>query len=209
MSTVLALTSSALGSQSVSTRLVGHALDRIRESEPGAYILVRDLGSDHIPHLDDEVVAALRGGATGTAGHARALALSEALLAELKAADVLVIGSPMYNFGISTTLKSWFDYVLRAGITFRYSEAGPEGLLSGKRAVVIVSRGGLYSEGPGTAMDFQEPHLDALLRFMGIDDISFVRAERLGFGPDARAAAITGAEREIDAALGGAWREAA
>jgi len=97
--------------------------------------------------------------------------------------------------------------VLRAGITFRYSEAGPEGLLAGKRAVVILSRGGLlYSEGPDSAMDFQEPHLDALLRFIGIDDIAFVRAERLGFGPDARAAAIAGAEQEIDLALGGAWR---
>ncbi len=209
MSTVLALTSSALGTQSVSNRLVAHALDRFRASEPGAHVLVRDLGSDHIPHIDGEVVAALRGGASETAGQARALALSEALLEELVAADVLVIGAPMYNFGISTTLKAWFDYVLRAGITFRYSEAGPEGLLKGKRALVILSRGGLYSEGPARAMDFQEPHILALLRFMGIDDVAVVRAEGLGFGPEARDTAIAGAEAEIEQAFAGVWREAA
>ncbi|MEA3037953.1 MAG: FMN-dependent NADH-azoreductase, partial [Sphingomonadales bacterium] len=96
----------------------------------------------------------------------------------------------MYNFGMPSTLKAWFDHVLRAGITFRYSEAGPEGLVTGKKAIVVEARAGLYSEGPAAAMDSQEPHLRTLLGFMGIDDVTFVRAEKLAFGPDAAAAAI-------------------
>ena len=93
--------------------------------------------------------------------------MSDALIAELKAADLVVIGAPMYNFGMSSTLKAWFDHVLRAGVTFRYSDDGPEGLLKGKKAIVIESRAGLYSEGPAAAMDGQEPHLRTLLGFIG------------------------------------------
>jgi FMN-dependent NADH-azoreductase len=103
----------------------------------------------------------------------------------------------MYNFGIPSTLKSWFDYVLRAGITFRYGESGPVGLLDGKRAVAVVSRGGLYSSGPAQPMDSQEPHLRTLLGFMGITDVTFVRAEKLGFGPEARAESIRAAQEEL------------
>ena len=91
----------------------------------------------------------------------------------------------MYNFGMSSTLKAWFDHVLRAGVTFRYTANGPEGLMTGKKAVVIESRGGFYSEGPGAAMDGQEPHIRTLLGFMGITDVTFVRAEKLAFGPEA------------------------
>src|SRR3546814_5933255 len=90
--------------------------------------------------------------------------------------------APMYNFGIASALKTWFDYILRAGVTFRYTENGPEGLLPVRKAVVIETRGGLYSEGPGVASDSQEPHLRTLLGFMGITDVTFVRAEKLGFG---------------------------
>ena len=103
----------------------------------------------------------------------------------------------MYNFGISSTLKTWFDYVLRAGATFRYDESGPEGLLKGKRAIVIESRGGLYSEGPAQVMDAQEPHLRTLLGFIGITDVTFVRAEKLAFGPEAREQAIGAARRVL------------
>src|SRR3546814_18838170 len=99
----------------------------------------------------------------------------------------------MYNFGIASALKTWFDYILRAGVTFRYTENGPEGLLPVRKAVVIETRGGLYSEGPGVASDSQEPHLRTLLGFMGITDGPFVRAEKPGFGPDAVAEAVGGA----------------
>lgn len=123
------------------------------------------------------------------------------LIAELRAADVIVIGAPMYNFGVPTTLRAWFDHVLRAGVTFAYSEAGPRGLLEGKRTIVVESRGGEYSSGPARAFDFQEPYLRHLLGFMGIDDVTFVRAEKLGFGPEARAAAIAEAHAAIEAAV--------
>ena len=120
-------------------------------------------------------------------------ALSDELIAELRAADIIVIGAPMYNFGVATSLRAWFDHVLRAGETFRYSEAGPKGLLSGKRVIVVESRGGFYSEGPSKAVDFQEPYLSHLLGFMGLTDVTFVRAERIGYGPEARAEAIAAA----------------
>jgi FMN-dependent NADH-azoreductase len=103
----------------------------------------------------------------------------------------------MYKFGMPSTLKAWFDHVLRAGITFRYSQAGPEGLLEGRKAIVIESRAGLYSEGPAAAMDSQEPHLRTLLGFMGIGDVTFVRAEKLAFGPDSAAASIEAAVEQL------------
>src|SRR5262249_22918702 len=126
-----------------------------------------------------------------------------------KAADVVIIGAPMYNFGIPSTLKAWFDHVLRAGVTFRYTEKGPEGLLPGKRAIVLESRGGLYSEGPAQLMDSQEPHLKTLLGFMGINDVTFIRAEKLAFGPDARQQAIEGARSEIGSKVDSALPRAA
>jgi len=104
--------------------------------------------------------------------------LSNELIAELRNADTIVIGAPMYNFSISTGLRAWFDYVLRAGETFSYSAAGPLGLLKGKRVIVIESRGGLYSEGPAKAIDFQEPYLRQLLGFMGLTDVAFIHAEK-------------------------------
>ena len=112
----------------------------------------------------------------------------------------------MYNFGVTTSLRAWFDYVLRAGETFSYSEAGPKGLLGGKRVIVIESRGGLYSEGPASAVDFQEPYLRHLLGFVGITDVTFVHAEKIGYGPEARAAALS---RRQDADRGAGGRAAA
>ena len=99
----------------------------------------------------------------------------------------------MYNFSIPTGLKAWFDFVLRPGKTFSYSEAGPQGLVTGKRVIIVVSRGGHYSEGPARAMDFQEPYLRTLLRFMGLTHVTFIHAEKLGFGPAARDAALAAA----------------
>ena len=122
-----------------------------------------------------------------------ARALSDTLIAELRAADTIVIGAPMYNFSVATGLRAWFDHVLRAGETFSYSEAGPKGLLGGKRVIVVESRGGLYSEGPAQAVDFQEPYLRHLLGFIGLTDVSFVHAEKIGYGPEARAEAIAAA----------------
>ena len=148
MSTVFVLTSSALGDASVSNQLVREALSTLRVREPGLQVTTRDLGSSPIPHLTLDAASALRGAEPANGQQAAARVLSDELIAELQAADTVIIGSPMYNFGIASTLKAWFDYVLRAGVTFRYAEDSPVGLLQGKRAIVIESRGGLYSEGP-------------------------------------------------------------
>ena len=196
MTKALILNTSVAGAASVSNRLTGEFAAQLRQRDPSVEIVTRDLAADPVPHLLPETVAGIRATAE-TETERAALALSEQLLAELKAADVLVIGAPMYNFGIPSTLKTWFDYVLRAGISFRYTEKGPEGLITGKKAVVIETRGGLYSEGPAVSLDSQEPHLRTMLGFMGVTDVVFVRAEKLGFGPEAVSAAIEGAIAQL------------
>ena len=208
MSTALVLTSSALGEASVSNQLVQNAVDELRWQNPDIEVVTRDIGSTPIPHLTQDSATALRAEPSNDAQIA-ARVLSDELITELKAADVVVIGAPMYNFGIASTLKAWFDHVLRAGATFRYTENGPQGLLPGKRAIVVVTRGGLYSEGPAQAMDSQEPHLRTLLGFMGITDVTFVRAEKLAFGEEAKGQAIDAAQTEIKEVIAEACLEAA
>jgi len=198
MTNILIIDSAATGASSISHRLTDGLAETLRRRHPGARIVRRDIGADPIPHLDGETTAAIRGAEAETEVARKAVALSDLLVAELKAADLIVIGAPMYNFGMPSTLKAWFDHVLRAGITFRYSEAGPEGLVKGKKAIVVETRGGLYSSGPAAAMDSQEPHLRTMLGFMGLDDVAFVRAEKLGFGPEAVAEAIDAATTELD-----------
>jgi FMN-dependent NADH-azoreductase len=209
MSTALVLTSSALAGDSVSNQLVQDAVARLRTQDSHVRVIARDLGRNQVPHLTLDAATALRGVEPANEVQAKAQALSNELISELKVADTLVIGAPMYNFGIPSTLKAWFDYVLRAGITFRYTESGSVGLLEGKRAIVIVSRGGLYSEGPAQALDSQEPHLRNLLGFMGITDVTFVRAEKLAFGPEAREQGIEAARAQLGQAIQEHLRQAA
>ena len=185
MTKVLIIDSAATGEASVSRMLTAQFADRLREAVPGVQIARRDVGRTTIPHLTEEAVGAIRGGPAETEIAQAALDLSDTLVRELREADVIVIGAPMYNFGMPSTLKTWFDHILRARVTFRYTAEGkPEGLLTGKKAVVIETRAGLYSEGPSAAADFQEPHIRFLLGFMGIDDVTFVRAEKLAFAAD-------------------------
>jgi FMN-dependent NADH-azoreductase len=215
MSTVLVLTSSVLGNASVSNQLVQDALARLRSQEPCLKIITRDLGGSPIPHLNFDSATAIRGAEPANAAQVATRALSDELIAELRAADLIIIGAPMYNFGIASTLKTWFDHVLRAGITFRYSESGPVGLLQGKRAIVIETRGGQYSEGPMQMMDSQEPHLRTLLGFMGIADVTFIHAEMLALGPDVRQRSVDVARKKLGDVLyntcpqDGAYRQAA
>jgi len=176
---------------------VQDVLAELRARDPRLIVTVRDLGANPIPHLNSDSATALRGAAPRNEAQATTQELSDTLIAELKAADTIVIGAPMYNFGIPSTLKAWFDYVLRAGITFRYTEAGPVGLLEGKRAIVIESRGGYYSEGATKVLDSQEPHLKTLLGFVGIKDTTFIRVEKLAFGPEARRQAFDGARAQL------------
>jgi FMN-dependent NADH-azoreductase len=193
---VLIIDSAATGDQSVSRKLTAEFAAQLRRRYPGANIVHRDVGREPIPHLTAATVSAIRGAPETAEGHATR-ALSDQLIAELQAAELIVIGAPMYNFGIPSTLKAWFDHVLRGGVTFRYTAEGPEGLVTGKRAIVVEARAGLYSEGPAAVMDHQEPHLRTLLGFMGISDVRYVRAEKLAFGPEAASAAIAEALAQL------------
>jgi len=196
MSNILVLNSSISGEASVSRLLVADAVTELTQRDPNAKVVFRDLAADPIPHLLPATVAGVRASAATPAEQA-ARDLADTLIAELRAADTIVIGAPMYNFSVPTTLRSWFDHVLRAGETFRYTEAGPEGLLTGKRVIVVESRGGLYSEGPAQAIDFQEPYLRQLLGFMGLTDVTFIRAEKIGYGPEAREQALADSRAEL------------
>lgn len=196
LSHILVINSSVSGDASVSRTLVGDIVRGLIEAQPEIRLTCRDLDEEGIPHLSAVTVAGVRGVA-GTAAELATRALSDALIAELQAADIVVIGAPMYNFSIPSSLRAWFDHVLRPRVTFAYSAAGPQGLLTGKRAIVVQSRGGLYSEGPGKANDFQEPYLKQLLGFIGIDDVTFINAEKIGFGPEARELALAGARERI------------
>jgi FMN-dependent NADH-azoreductase len=191
MSNILVIDSAVSGEASVSKALVREAVAALT-ADPAAQVVYRDLGRDPVPHLTEATLAGVRG-EPKTAAEQAARALSDELIAELRAADTVVIGAPMYNFGVATGLRAWFDYILRAGETFRYTEAGPQGLLAGKRVIVVESRGGLYSEGPAQAVDFQEPYLRHLLGFVGLTDVTFVRAEKIGYGPEVRSQAILSA----------------
>jgi FMN-dependent NADH-azoreductase len=196
MKSLLVINSSAAREGSVSRTLVEDAVATLLEANPTAKVVRKDLGTDPVPHLTVNSLNGVRGTPSTPEEH-KARALSDALIAELREADTIVIGAPMYNFSVATGLRSWFDYVLRAGETFSYSAAGPKGLLTGKRVIVVESRGGLYSEGPANAIDFQEPYLRHLLGFIGLTDVTFIHAEKIGYGPEARDAAIMQAKLDI------------
>ena len=208
MSNILTVTSSILGDASISNRLVRHTVDELCRRDPDSHVVTRDVGSDPLPHMTGDTAAALRA-EPATRRQQEARELSDVLVAELRVADTLVIGAPMYNFGIPTTLKAWFDHVLRAGVTFRYTEVGAEGLLPGKRAIVALTRGGYYSDGPAKAFDSQEPHLRAMLNFIGIEDVTFIRAEKLAISQQEQVRAIATAVDNISRLLQGEQRHAA
>ena len=208
MSHLLVINSSAAGRDSVSRVLVADAVSKLLEADPAVHVTHRDLGENPPPHLISQTLNGVRGTATTDTEFA-ARRLSDELIGELKAADTIVIGAPMYNFSVPTTLRAWFDHVLRAGVTFKYVDGAVRGLLGGKRVIVIESRGGLYSEGPAQAIDFQEPYLRHLLGFIGITDVTFVRAEKIGYGPEARTAAIEGAKAQISEVVGAELAKAA
>ncbi|MGL4939625.1 FMN-dependent NADH-azoreductase [Shewanella sp.] len=194
MSNVLVLKSSILGGYSQSALLVDHLMQHW-ESQ-GASISVRDLaGKDVLPMVDGEIASGLRGGADLTPRQQAMLALSDSLVAELKANDTIVIAAPMYNFTIPTQLKNWIDFVARAGVTFTYTEKGPKGLVEGKRAVLITTRGGAHKDGP---TDHVVPYLKTVLGFIGITDVDVVYAEALNMGPEANQIGIHAAKASID-----------
>ena len=196
MSKVLVLKSSILAGYSQSGQLSDYFVEQWREQHPADEITVRDLAARPIPVLDGELVGALRPGDTPlTSRQQEALALSDELIAELQAHDVIVINAPMYNFNIPTQLKNYFDLVARAGVTFRYTENGPEGLVKGKRAIVLTSRGGIHKDTP---TDLVAPYMSLFLGFIGITDVNFVFAEGIAYGPEVATKAQTDAKAAID-----------
>lgn len=175
---ILRLDASARRDGSVTRDLTGRILARF----PQADVTIRDL-ADGLPLIDASWVAAnFTPEADRDAAQRAALALSDTLIAEVRAADTLVIGLPIYNFGVPATLKAWIDLIARAGVTFRYTEAGPEGLLNGKRAIVAVASGGTET---GSPLDFATGYLRHILGFVGITDVSFVSADRMALDPEA------------------------
>lgn len=187
---------SSLGGDASATRAMAAAYrDRLKQQHPDATLVERDFALDPPPHLPEAMVPVQLGGqATEEA------ALSDQLIRELEAADVVAIGAPMYNFTVPSTLKAWIDHVMRVRRTFMYQDGRPLGLLPpGKKAIVFTASGGVYTEGPAQAMDFLEPYLRVALGFIGIDDVRFVRAEAQGM-PD-RAAAARAAANECAGAM--------
>lgn len=191
MSNILLVTSSPRGDASYSNQIAHEVIDELRETEPGAKLVVRDLTQNSLPHIDNDFVAATRGpNGAQTDKQRELLAASNALVDELFAADTIVIAAPMINFSVSSTLKSWFDYLARPGRTFKYSEKGPEGLVTGKRVIVVSASGGIYSEGPAVAFDSQIPWLKNVLAFLGMTNVEVIRVEGTAFGPEAAEKAV-------------------
>lgn len=193
MSKVLVLKSSILAGYSQSSQLADFYIEQAQAK--GDQITVRDLAANPVPVLDGELVGALRpSDAPLSPRQQEALALSDELIAELQAHDVIVMAAPMYNFNIPTQLKNYFDLIARAGVTFRYTEAGPEGLVKGKRAVILSSRGGIHKD---TASDLLTPYVKLFLGFIGITDVEFVLAEGIAYGPEVATKATSEAKDAI------------
>ena len=197
---ILQLNTSVRSAASNSTRVANAITARLQAKNPAAVVTVRDLASNPAPLLDDAAVGAIfTPAADRTPEQAARIALDEALIAQLQATDVIVIGVPMYNFGIPAQLKSWIDSVARAGVTFRYTENGPEGLVKGKKVYVALARGGLYRDTPA---DTQVPYLKTVLGFLGMTDVEFIYAEGLAMGAEAAEKAFADADARIAELIG-------
>jgi FMN-dependent NADH-azoreductase len=191
---ILRIDASARAQGSVTRDLTG----RIAALWPSAHVRHRDLAADPLPHLTEDWVSAnFTPEANRTATQTKALALSDSLIDELRAADTLVIGLPVYNFGVPSALKAWIDHVARAGVTFRYTETGPEGLLTGKRAILAMASGGTQA---GAEIDYASTYMRHILGFVGITDVTVVAADQLALDADASLARALDQIGELQAA---------
>lgn len=181
MKKILVVQSSARQEGSLSREYANNLVARLQAKYPGSWVVTRDLGAEAVPHLDATLLGGwMKPAEEQTDAEKAASARSDQLIDELLAADVVVIASSMYNFGMTSTLKAWFDHVLRAGRTFKYTEAGPIGLTPDRKVYVVTARGGRYV---GSPLDFQAPHVRQLLGFIGITDVEFVNVEGQSMGP--------------------------
>lgn len=199
MTTILQINAAARSQGANSTALANDTVAQLVSRNPGARVVVRDLLKTPLPHLDEAVIGAFFTPAEQRSPEQQAIiARSDALIEEIQAADIVVIGAPMYNFHVSTQLKSYFDWIARARVTFRYRDDGTvEGLIKGKKVYVAMARGGVYQNTP---QDTQTPYLKMMLGFLGMSDVTFIVAEGLARGPEVAAASMAQA-REAIAAL--------
>ena len=195
MTTILHIKSSSNLNGSVSRQIGGTVLEELKEIHPDARIIERDLVKTSIPHVSPQFLGAMFSGNADAAD----LSLSNELIDELFASDIIVLESPMYNLGIPSVLKAWIDHVARAGKTFRYTPTGPEGFLKGKKVILVLGSGGIYSDGPMKMMEHQESYLRVFLAFVGITDIETIRIEGVAMGPEKAAAALAGAKQRAHA----------
>lgn len=196
---ILHLDSSILGAQSVSRQLSQQVVTRLTQDHANAKVVYRDLVANPINHLDLGALSASQMPADQLSAEQQTQrALTETLLDELFAADVIVIGMPFYNFGMPSQLKTWIDHITVAGRTFSYTESGPIGLVTGKKVILVSSRGGVYSNSQTPGLDYHESHLHAVFSLLGLDNITNIRAEGLKMGDDFKDKALTSASEKID-----------
>ena len=197
MKTLLQIQSSIFSNGGQSSQLAERFIAAWRASNPGGKVIVRDLATEPVPHLDAARFGAfLAKPGERTSTQQAVVDYSDTLIDELKRADVVALGLPMYNFGLPSTLKAYFDHIGRAGVTFKYTEKGPVGLLTGKKVYVFAARGGLYA---GTPNDTQTPFIRTFLSFIGMDDIEFVYAEGLAISEASKQQGLDRARARIDA----------
>lgn len=193
---ILQINASARSAGANSTRLADAITARLTAKNPGAVVELRDLASQPHPVLDEPSLGALFTPADQrTPEQAARVALDDALIAQVQGADAIVLGVPMYNFGVPVQLKTWIDAIARAGVTFRYTEQGPEGLIKGKKVYVALARGGLYRDTPA---DSQVPYLKSVLGFLGMTDVEFIYAEGLAMGAESANKAFAEADARLD-----------
>jgi FMN-dependent NADH-azoreductase len=196
---ILQINASARREGSNSTRVANTIVAQLRARNPMAQVTIRDLAITPHPLLDERALGALFTPADQRSPEqAERVALDDALIAEIQQHDTIVLGVPMYNFGVPAQLKNWIDAIARAGVTFRYSEQGPEGLLTGKTVYVALARGGRYRNTPN---DSQVPYLKTVLGFLGMTDVRFIYAEGLAMGPEALEQGLAQAQADMQAAL--------
>lgn len=199
MANLLYINSSVRNAGSLSRQLSAEFIAKWRAANPADSVVERDLVANPVPHLTEQMMGAFFTPAEArNAEQAHAIKISDTLVDELIAADIIVLGAPMYNFSVSSGLKAWIDHVLRAGRTFKYGANGPEGLLTGKKVYVFTASGGVYSEGPAAAYDFLATYLRTALGFIGLSDITFVQAEGVAMGEEAVANTLAKGRSKIE-----------
>ncbi|MDO3382218.1 FMN-dependent NADH-azoreductase [Gilvimarinus algae] len=199
MTTLLQIKSSLNGENGQSTVLSNQFVERWKAENPDGEVIVRDLAANPVPHLDGERFNAfLTPAEKRSSAEQKIVDYSDELIREIKAADLVTIGLPMYNFGIPSTLKAYFDHIARSGVTFRYTAEGPQGLLPNIPVYIIAARGGLYA---GTQADSQTGYMQTFLSFIGLSDTRFIYAEGLAMGDDGKAKALEQARQSIDEAV--------